>query len=88
MFGMFAKHAAASAVSMFNTGPGHGEAIGCYRGQPLYHASLDRPEYEALLEQSGFEVLAHTREDEDALRCTVRWVARRKPCRCAACGGD
>jgi hypothetical protein len=33
---------------MFNTGPAHGEAIGQYRGDPLYHASLAPSEYEAL----------------------------------------
>jgi trans-aconitate methyltransferase len=41
MFDIFAAHAAPSAVLMFNTGPAHGEAIGKYRGEPLYHASLD-----------------------------------------------
>ena len=45
MLGVFAAHAAPSAVLMFNTGPSHGEAIGDYRGEALYHASLDAAEW-------------------------------------------
>ncbi len=40
MFDVFAAHARPSAMLMFNTGPAYGEAVGCYRGDPLYHASL------------------------------------------------
>ncbi len=50
MFDVFAAHAAGLATLMFNTGPAHGEGLGCYRGDPLYHASLDVNEYEALLQ--------------------------------------
>ena len=45
MFDIFARHAGSSAVLMFNAGPSHGEAIGSYRGDPLYHASLGPAEY-------------------------------------------
>ena len=41
MFDVFAAHSAGSTMLMFNTGPAHGEAVGNYRGDPLYHASLD-----------------------------------------------
>src|SRR5262245_22250897 len=41
MFDVFAAHAAPRATLMLNAGPKHGEAIGSYRGDPLYHASLD-----------------------------------------------
>jgi len=75
MFTIFASHAAASALLMFNSGPTHGEAIGSYRGDPLYHASLDATEYEALLTQSGFEVVDHVVEDRQAGGRTV-WLAR------------
>jgi SAM-dependent methyltransferase len=75
MFSVFAAHAAASAVLMFNTGPAHGEAIGNYRGDPLYHASLSANEYAALLSQSGFDVVAHVVEDPNAGGRTV-WLAR------------
>ena len=46
MFARFASHASAGAPLMFTSGTGHGEAIGSYCGDPLYHASLNREEYE------------------------------------------
>lgn len=76
MFAVFAAHASNSAVLMFNTGPAYGEAIGTYRGDPLYHASLDAVEYRALLARFGFEVTAHVVEDLQAGGRTV-WLARR-----------
>jgi hypothetical protein len=48
---------------MFTTGPSQGEAIGSYAGEPLYHASLDRAEYEDLLLANGFIVLSHLADD-------------------------
>ncbi|CAA2138131.1 class I SAM-dependent methyltransferase [Hyphomicrobium sp. ghe19] len=75
MFPLFAEHASASALLMFNTGPAYGEAIGSYRGDPLYHASLDAAEYRALLAASGFDVIAHTVEDPLAGGRTA-WLAR------------
>jgi hypothetical protein len=48
---------------MFTSGTSHGEAIGSYRGEPLYHASLAAREYQALLESNGFRVEAHSVED-------------------------
>jgi SAM-dependent methyltransferase len=75
MFGVFREHAAISATLMFNTGSVHGEAIGCYRGDPLYHSSLDAAEYDELLDHYGFEVLAHSVEDAEAGGRTV-WLAR------------
>lgn len=75
MFTIFAAHAAPAAMLMFNTGPAHGEAIGCYRGDPLYHASLDPAEYRTLLARSGFDVIQHAVEDREAGGRTV-WLAR------------
>ena len=63
MFDVFARHAASSAVLMFNSGPAHGESVGTYRGDPLYHASLNPDEYAALLGTIGFEVVTHAVED-------------------------
>jgi len=60
MFGVFAAHAADGAMLMFNAGPAKGEAIGAYRGDPLYHASLDPAGYEDLLTGAGFELIEHT----------------------------
>jgi SAM-dependent methyltransferase len=75
MFAVFAAHASAGARLMFNTGPQHGEAIGSYRGDPLYHASLARREYETLIDCFGFEVIEHAAEDQRAGGRTV-WLCR------------
>ena len=48
MFPVFQAHAASRAALLFTSGPVHGEAIGSYRGEPLYHGSLDEAEYRML----------------------------------------
>jgi SAM-dependent methyltransferase len=75
MFEVFREHAAPFAVLMFNAGPSHGEAIGSYRGDPLYHASLDPAEYARLLDGIGFKIVAHVVEDRRAGGRTV-WLAQ------------
>ena len=76
MFTVFAEHATDTAILMFNAGPSCGEVIGSYRGDPLYHASLDPAEYEDLLAASGFGVIDHAVEDPKAGGRTV-WLTRR-----------
>lgn len=76
MFAVFRTHAAPRAVLMFTSGPAHGEAIGEFEGEPLYHASLDPAEYRALLEARGFDVVRHVAEDPACGGHTV-WLARR-----------
>jgi hypothetical protein len=73
MFAVFEKHAAAAALLMFNTGPAHGEAVGHYGGDPLYHASLAPAEYKTLIRHSGFDVLEHAKNDVRAGGRTV-WL--------------
>ncbi len=75
MFAVFRAHAAPGTALMFTSGPAHGEAIGTYGGEPLYHASLDADEYAALLGAYGFEVLRHTSADATCSGHTV-WLAR------------
>jgi len=75
MFPVFRAHAAPHAALMFTSGPAHGEAIGTYRGEPLYHASLDEAEYLALLESNGFAAVSHVANDPECDRRTV-WLAR------------
>lgn len=75
MFDVFAAHAAPGAVLMFNAGPAHGEGVGSYRGDPLYHASLDPAEYARLLDRNRFDILAHVVEDPNAGGRTA-WLAR------------
>lgn len=55
---------------MFTSGHTHGETIGQWRGEPLYHASLDPEAYRALLAGAGLRV-----EDDGAE--TGVWLAKR-----------
>jgi hypothetical protein len=77
MFTIFADHASAGTVLMFNTGPKHGEAVGEYNGDPLYHASLSPTEYGALIGRFGFDVVQHATEDAAAGGRTV-WLCQRR----------
>lgn len=77
MFTVFDEHAAPNAALMFTSGPHEGEAIGSYRGEALYHASLDAVEYEMLLASHGFNVIAHIPDDPDCGGHTV-WLAQRR----------
>jgi 2-polyprenyl-3-methyl-5-hydroxy-6-metoxy-1,4-benzoquinol methylase len=76
MFPVFRQHAAPGAALMFTSGPAHGEAIGDFEGEPLYHASLDPDDYRSLLDQHGFRVVSHVVEDMNCGRHTV-WLAQR-----------
>ncbi len=75
MFPVFEAHAEPGAALLFTSGPCHGEAIGGYRGEPLYHASLAEAEYRSLLHAHGFDVVGHAREDPGCGGRTV-WLAR------------
>jgi hypothetical protein len=76
MFPIFARHTASGAALMFTSGPSAGEQLGSYRGEPLYHASLDGNEYRGLLHDNGFHVVTHVVEDPTCGRHTV-WLAQR-----------
>jgi 2-polyprenyl-3-methyl-5-hydroxy-6-metoxy-1,4-benzoquinol methylase len=75
MFPIFAAHAKKGAMLMFTSGPRHGEAIGTFEGEPLYHASLDPGEYRALLGENGFAVIDHVAEDPACGGHTI-WLCR------------
>jgi 2-polyprenyl-3-methyl-5-hydroxy-6-metoxy-1,4-benzoquinol methylase len=75
MFAVFAGHARSGTLLMFNTGDRHGEAIGEYRGDPLYSASLAPGEYRSLLDQAGFDVVEHALRDDSAGGRTI-WLCR------------
>jgi SAM-dependent methyltransferase len=75
MFPIFRRHAGPKAALMFTSGPSYGEAIGTYKGEPLYHGSLDGAEYRSLLDQNGFEVVLHVVEDPACGHQTV-WLAQ------------
>ena len=78
MFPIFRNHSAPRAALLFTSGPLHGEAIGSYRGEPLYHASLAAEEYRSLLRANGFVVVDHVAEDPDCGGHTV-WLAQQNP---------
>ena len=75
MFDLFRRAAAPGAVLMFTSGPGYGEAIGKFEGEPLYHGSLDADMYRRLLRDNGFGILDHVVEDPDCGKRTV-WLAQ------------
>jgi SAM-dependent methyltransferase len=77
MFPVFAAHAAARAALMFTSGPSFGEAIGTFEGEPLYHGSLDPAEYRALLDEQGFDVVAHVADDPSCGGHTI-WLAQQR----------
>jgi SAM-dependent methyltransferase len=63
MFPLFRTHSAPNAALLFTSGPASGEAIGEYRGEPLYHGSLEGAEYRELLDHNGFAIVSHVAED-------------------------
>jgi SAM-dependent methyltransferase len=75
MFPIFRRHAGTKAALMFTSGPSHGEAIGTYKGEPLYHGSLDGAEYRSLLDQNGFDIVSHVVEDPDCGHHTI-WLSQ------------
>jgi 2-polyprenyl-3-methyl-5-hydroxy-6-metoxy-1,4-benzoquinol methylase len=74
MFARLAAHASPGAPLMFTSGTEHGEAIGTWMGEPLYHGSLDPADYERLLAVNGFAVAAHQVRDPDCGEATI-WLA-------------
>ena len=75
MFPIFRRHARPKAALMFTSGPSHGEAIGTYKGEPLYHGSPDGAEYRLLLDQNGFDVVSHVVEDPHCGHHTI-WLSQ------------
>jgi SAM-dependent methyltransferase len=75
MFPIFRQHADAGAPLMFTSGTSHGEAIGEFEGERLYHGSLSPDEYRELLAENGFAVEAFVAEDPSCGNHCV-WLAR------------
>ena len=61
---------------MFTSGPRAGEAIGSYQGEPLYHASLDAAEYEALLHAQWIRRCRNTPSRMPTCGGHTVWLAR------------
>ncbi len=77
MFPLFRAHSKPGTALMFTSGPAHGEAMGVFVGEPLYHSSLGADEYRALLQDHGFAVVAHKAEDPTCGNHTV-WLAQHR----------
>ncbi len=77
MFPIFCAHATAGAGLLFTSGPRHGEDIGDFHGDPLYHASLAPDEYRSLLAANEFDVVNFVPDDPACGSHTV-WLARRR----------
>ncbi|WP_428943346.1 class I SAM-dependent methyltransferase [Pantoea sp. FN060301] len=77
MFDIFSAHASDGAALMFNAGPTDGEAIGEFKGEPLYHSSLAADEYRALMQQSGFRNIKHVVADPLCGGRTI-WLAEKR----------
>ncbi|WP_377290138.1 class I SAM-dependent methyltransferase [Rhizobium sp. SG2393] len=76
MFPRLAALALPGAALLFTSGAREGVSIGTFEGQPLYHASLDKAEYAALLEANGFDLVQHAEQDPACGNATI-WLARR-----------
>ena len=76
MFARFAAHLKPGAPLLFTSGPEHGEAIGAWMGEPLYHGSLAPEEYRGLLKANGFGKVVHKARDPDCGEATA-WLAVR-----------
>jgi SAM-dependent methyltransferase len=75
MFPIFRDHAAPGAALLFTSGSEHGEAIGEFQCEPLYHASLSPDEYRELLAAHGFVAADFVSDDPDCGHHSV-WLAR------------
>ncbi len=67
---------APGAVVLFNAGAAEGEAIGRWRGEDLYHASLSPAAYHAILADAGYVIDAGNTEMRPEANTGV-WMARR-----------
>jgi predicted TPR repeat methyltransferase len=78
MFPIFRSHLLEDGALVFTSGPERGEAIGDMNGNPLYHASLSRDEYRALLKANGMEEVSYHPKDRHCGDHTI-WLCRMVP---------
>lgn len=75
VFTVFCRHVPPGGVLMFTSGSEHGETVGTWRSEPLYHGSLSTDGYREILDASGFDLLQQRSDDPDTGGATV-WLAR------------
>jgi SAM-dependent methyltransferase len=76
LFTRLARHLRGGGALMFTSGDEAGETIGTWRGEALFHASLDPGEYESRLAENGFAVVERRLRDPECGDSSV-WLARR-----------
>ncbi len=77
MFALFARRLRPGGALLFTSGSKHGETVGDWRGEALYHGSLSLGDYRAALDEAGFDLLRHVSGDPGCGGATV-WLARRR----------
>lgn len=77
MFAVFARHVRPGGALIFTSGDQHGEVIGEWQGEPLYHGSLSPAEYLQGLGAAGFDLHAHMLDDPNCGNATI-WLARKR----------
>lgn len=75
MVEVLARHMAPGGPLMFTSGGRCDETIGEWRGEALYHASLDPDDYSALLDEAGFSLIEHVADDLHCGGATI-WLAK------------
>ncbi|WP_316839354.1 class I SAM-dependent methyltransferase [Pedobacter gandavensis] len=75
MFRIFKDHLNPNGILLFTSGKVKGEAWGMNGGENLFHASLDKTTYMALLEKYHFQVLAYHEDNPECGYATI-WLAQ------------
>ncbi|SFN42905.1 Methyltransferase domain-containing protein [Chitinophaga sp. YR627] len=75
MFQVFRDHLHDQGILIFTSGTEHGEAWGMNGGENLFHASLNRDQYQDLLEAHHFQVITYQENDPQCGHATV-WIAQ------------
>ncbi|HAT1883616.1 TPA: class I SAM-dependent methyltransferase, partial [Legionella pneumophila] len=73
---LLASYVDQNGLLIFTSGPEYDEVWSNNGGHDLYHASLSTEEYEQILIDNNFKVLAHKIRDPDCGDATV-WVAQK-----------
>lgn len=77
LFENIARRTHPGGALMFTSGTEHGETLGSFEGQPLYHGSLESDAYRTILHALGFDVVHHIARDPSCGGATV-WLARKR----------
>jgi cyclopropane fatty-acyl-phospholipid synthase-like methyltransferase len=75
MFDTFEKHLNPGGFLLFTSGTTRGEVWGMNGGENLFHASLDKAEYQHWLDEHHFNILKYTENDVDCGGANV-WLAQ------------